>query len=217
MEESTPPPVLDPSPIPPPVPVAAPAPKLDRAAIVQANPEILNGAGWFWWIAGLSLLNTILIHSGSETSLAIGLGFTLMADAIFKDMKVVAFIIDALALATIVGLGFGAKKGYVWAFVVGIVLYGLDALIYVGLQGWMGVGIHCVALLAPGPNGRSTRVHTAQYAMPAASQHNPGCRPIASRARTGSRRRRSHSLSTAAPMPRANRSKFIGSQSRRVS
>jgi hypothetical protein len=137
-------------PIPPPLapaaPVSDPAPALTRAAIVQADPSIKNGAGWFWWIAALSVINTALIHSGSETSLAIGLGFTLMADAIFKDHLVIALVIDALALALVVGLGFLAHKGYVSAFVVGIILYGCDALIYVALGGWMGVGIHCVAL-----------------------------------------------------------------------
>lgn len=51
-----------------------------------------------------------------------------------------------LYLATIIGLGLVAKKGYVWAFVVGIVLYSLDTLIHLLAQNWIGVGIHGVAL-----------------------------------------------------------------------
>lgn len=125
---------------------AAPAPALDRAAVAQFDATVMSGASWFWWIGGLSLINTVLIHSDSETTLAIGLGFTLMADAIFKEMKVVALIIDAIALGTIFGLGFFARKGHFWAFVVGIILYGLDALIYVLIQGWIGVAIHGLAL-----------------------------------------------------------------------
>jgi hypothetical protein len=124
----------------------APTPAFDRAAIAQSEPEVVSGASWFWWIAGLSLINSVLLHSGSDTSLAIGLGFTLMVDAIFQEIKVVAFIIDALALATVCGLGYYARKGYVWAFVVGIVLYSLDALIYLGLQAWIGMAIHAFAL-----------------------------------------------------------------------
>lgn len=127
-------------------PASAPAPVIDKAIVAQSDPVIMSGASWFWWIAGLSVVNTVLIHSGSETSLAIGLGFTLIADAVFKEMKLIAFVIDAFALATICGLGFFARKGHFWAFIVGIVLYGLDALIYVGLQGWIGVAIHGFAL-----------------------------------------------------------------------
>jgi hypothetical protein len=129
-------------------PASAPAPTsaLNRAAIAQSEPEVMSGASWFWWIAALSLINTVLIHTGSDTSLAIGLGFTLIVDAMFQEVKLVAFVIDALALATVCGLGFFARKGYVWAFVVGIVLYSLDALIYLGMQAWLGVAIHAFAL-----------------------------------------------------------------------
>lgn len=121
-------------------------PAIDRAAIAQSDPLVMGGASWFWWIGGLSLINTVLIHSGSESSLAIGLGFTLMADAIFKEMMVVAFLIDAIALAVVFGLGFFARKGHFWAFVLGITLYAFDALIYVLLGGWIGVAIHGLAL-----------------------------------------------------------------------
>jgi hypothetical protein len=129
-----------------PVSLPASTPAVDRAAIAQSEPEVMSGASWFWWIAALSLINTVLIHTGSDTSLAIGLGFTLIVDAMFQEVKLVAFVIDALALATVCGLGFFARKGYVWAFVVGIVLYSLDALIYLGMQAWLGVAIHAFAL-----------------------------------------------------------------------
>jgi hypothetical protein len=62
---------------------------IDRKAIIGANPKIVSAARWFWWIVALSIINTILLHSGSETSFVMGLGFTLVADALllgtFKD------------------------------------------------------------------------------------------------------------------------------------
>jgi hypothetical protein len=115
-------------------------------ALAQSDPQIIGGARWFWWIAGLSLINTVLIHTGSDTSFVIGLGFTLVADAIFKEMKLIAFAIDAVAIGTIFGLGWFAGRGQVWAFVAGIVLYTIDALIYVPMQAWMPVGFHVFAL-----------------------------------------------------------------------
>lgn len=121
---------------------AAPA----YAALAQSDPQIIGGARWFWWIAGLSLINSVLIHSGSDTSFVIGLGFTLVADAIFQEMKFIAFAIDAVAIGMIFALGWFAGRGHVWAFITGIVLYTIDALIYVPMQSWMPVGFHVFAL-----------------------------------------------------------------------
>lgn len=152
MEENIPPVVAVPSTSAAPaaaesIPTASPA--LDRAAIVQADQEILNGANWFWWIAGLTLVNTILMQmKDNETTMAIGLGFTLFTDAMFKEVKVVALVIDVLALATICGLGFFARKGHLWAFVVGIVLYSLDSLIFLLVQMWIGLAIHAFAVFS---------------------------------------------------------------------
>ncbi|HKB56572.1 MAG TPA: hypothetical protein VKC51_03195 [Lacunisphaera sp.] len=119
---------------------------ISRAVVAQATPDVIRGANWFWWIAGLSVVNTVMIHSGGDMNFVIGLGFTLVADAVFKEQKLIAFAIDAVALGTIFGLGFLSRKGHLWAFVTGIVLYALDALIYVMFQDWMSVGFHGLAL-----------------------------------------------------------------------
>ena len=125
---------------------AVPAPAINRALVAQSEPEVMRGANWFWWIAALSLVNTAMIHSDSDRNFVIGLGFTLMVDVMFKSIKLLAFGIDAVALGVIVGLGFLSRKGHFWAFVTGIVLYSLDALIYLALQDWMSVGFHGLAL-----------------------------------------------------------------------
>ncbi len=123
-----------------------PADTIDRAALAQAHPEIAGGARWFWWIAGLSLVNTILIHSGSNTSFVIGLGFTLLADSLLQAIKPVAFAIDLVALGFFFAMGRFALRGHLWAFVTGIVFYLLDALIYLYFQDWMPVAFHGLAL-----------------------------------------------------------------------
>jgi hypothetical protein len=123
------------------------APRLDRALIARSHPQIISGARWFWWIAGLSLVNSVLIHSGSDTSFVVGLGFTLIADSIFQELKLVAFAVDALAIGGIFVLGLLAGRGQLWAFVVGMILYALDALIYLPLEAWMAVAFHVLALV----------------------------------------------------------------------
>jgi hypothetical protein len=130
----------------PPAEAPAPAASLDYAAIAQANPQVISGARWFWWIAGLSLVNSVLLHSGSNTSFVIGLGFTLVADGFFQALKPIAFAIDALALAFFFGLGWFAGKGHVWAFITGIVFYVLDAGIYFYFEDWMPLAFHAFAL-----------------------------------------------------------------------
>lgn len=127
-------------------PFTKPAAVLNRAEIAKSRPEIGSGASWFWWIAGLSIVNSVMVHSGGDTNFVIGLGFTLLADNIFKEYIAVAIAIDVVALATIAGFGFLARKGHLWAFVTGIVLYSLDAVIYLLVQDWMSVAFHGLAL-----------------------------------------------------------------------
>ena len=126
-------------------PVAAPA-AIDPETVAKANPQIISGARWFWWIAGLSLVNTVMVHSGAEISFVIGLGFTLIADAMFQSLKPIAFAIDAVALGVFFLFGMLAAKGRMWAFVTGIVFYVLDAGIYLVFQDWMPLAFHGLAL-----------------------------------------------------------------------
>jgi hypothetical protein len=142
--------------------------RIDRALVAQSEPEVMSGANWFWWIAGLSVVNSIMMHSGSDRSFVIGLGFTLVADVVFKEVKIIAFAIDAVALLAICGLGFFSRKGHFWAFVTGIVLYSLDALIYVAFQDWMSVGFHGLALfyLIRGAKQLRTALKAAAEAPP---------------------------------------------------
>lgn len=118
----------------------------DKKVAVETTPGVANGAKWFWWIAGLSLVNTVLIHSGSDTSFVVGLGFTLMADAVFQSVKAIAFAIDAVALGFFFLMGFMSLRGHFWAFIVGAVVYAGDALIYLYFQDFMSVAFHGLAL-----------------------------------------------------------------------
>jgi len=74
---------------------SAAAAAVEPAAV---NPIAQSGARWFWWIAGLSLINTVLIHTGSDLSFVVGLGITLMADIIFANERLIGFAIDAIVL-----------------------------------------------------------------------------------------------------------------------
>jgi hypothetical protein len=126
---------------------SASAPAATAAAQPPAvHPMAQSGARWFWWIAGLSLVNTVLIHSGSDTSFVVGLGITLIADVIFANQQPIGFIIDAIVLGFFFLMGYYGIRGKAWAFYLGLFVYILDALIYVWAQDWMSVGFHALAI-----------------------------------------------------------------------
>jgi len=128
----------------------------------QGDPEQLaarfrNGANWFFWIAGLSMVNSIMFLSGGELNFVVGLGLTQVIDgiagAIAKEAKdaemvvrVVAFGLDVVIAGFVVGFGVLARKGFDWAFLVGMVLYAFDGLIFLLVQDWLSIGFHVFAL-----------------------------------------------------------------------
>lgn len=76
----------------------------------------------------------------------VGLGFTEAADAIFHSIQPIAYLIDLMAVSFFVTMGYFARKGHVWAFVVGGVFYAIDAVIYLYFQDWLPVAFHGYAL-----------------------------------------------------------------------
>ncbi len=123
---------------------AAPATsaKADPATIAQLR----SGGSWFYWVAGLSLVNTIAALSGSDWRFIVGLGITQMFDGFASQMasggKIVALVLDLLAAGVFVGFGVFANKGHTWAFIVGMVLFALDGLIFLLVKDWIGVAFH---------------------------------------------------------------------------
>jgi len=128
---------------------ATPAPAAGKPTagdLAAASPMVRSGARWFWWIAGLSLVNIVMFQSGSKTSFVIGLGITTLSDVLFVNAKATGFLIDAVALGFFVLVGWLASQGKLAAFYVGLAAYVLDALIYVRIQDWMPVAFHALAI-----------------------------------------------------------------------
>jgi hypothetical protein len=105
-----------------------------------------SGARWFYWIAGLSLITSLISLTGSGWGFLLSLGATQVASAIGASAgdvaKVLAVIFVLLATGLFAGFGVLAMKRYVWVFVLGIVLYALDGLILVLIQNWIGLIFH---------------------------------------------------------------------------
>lgn len=109
------------------------------------DPTVVGAARWFWWIAGLSLVNTVMFFSGSDASFIVGLGMTAVASVMLAGNMALAIGVTAAILGVYFLFGLYAQRGAKWAFYVGIALYVVDALIYVKLESYMSVAFHAYA------------------------------------------------------------------------
>ena len=129
-----------------------------RIPLADALRTVQSSASWFWWVAGLSMINAIsaMLHSGY--GMVLGLGITQMIDAMVfygLDGEPVqpAMATRTVHLALVLGicgvfvaLGVFAKRHSALAFVIGMVLYLADSMVYVLARDWIGVGFHAFVL-----------------------------------------------------------------------
>lgn len=127
----------------------------------SADAEILNlekqtetGANWFFWIAGLSLFNSILFLANIQWAFFFGLGITQVIDLIVLGLgentgyvaRIVAFGLDVIVASVFVLFGFLSRKRYHWAFIAGMILYALDASLFLLVKDFFSVAFHALAL-----------------------------------------------------------------------
>ena len=116
-----------------------------------------SGARWFFWVAALSTINSVvlLVAHGSWNFLA-GLGITQLISGFAIGVSeqiggggavtVVALALDLMVALVFVGLGLFAQKTHTWAFVIGMLIYALDGLIFIFAQEWIAIAFHVFVL-----------------------------------------------------------------------
>jgi hypothetical protein len=112
----------------------------------NADPIVQSAARWFWWVAGLSLVNAVMSFSGNDTNFVLGLAMTTLASVAFADNLPVAAALIVLTVGFYFFIGLHAQKSRLWAFFTGIAVYVLDAAIYAKFEDWMSVGFHALAI-----------------------------------------------------------------------
>ena len=126
------------------------AQKMAVEAELKNEATLKSGAGWFYWIAGFSLVNSAIMFCGGDSGFVIGLGITILADAIGRELGtvgiVLAVVFDLIVAGGVVALGVWAGKRKKWAFIVGMILYGLDGLLLLAAQDFLSAGFHGFAL-----------------------------------------------------------------------
>jgi hypothetical protein len=117
---------------------------------LKLESAMRSGADWFFWIAGLSLINAISAASGSTWGFIFGLGVTTVVTLVAKDLGPAAQFIGLGVTLTICGVlvvfGVFARKRARWAFLAGMACYGLDGLVSVLISDWLGAAVHAFAL-----------------------------------------------------------------------
>lgn len=127
--------------------VAGASMSADEAKALEAQRR--SGGQWFYWIAGLSLINAVLALTGQDWHFILGLGVTQLVQGLSQQpgtAGVKAGLVGLVVIGLFAVLGQRAIQGHRWAFVLGMTLFALDGVIFLLVQDWVGVGFHAFAL-----------------------------------------------------------------------
>ena len=132
------------------------------ASTLRLTQQRDRAAGWFYWIGGLSLVNTVLLVLGSDYSFASGLGLaTYLAVIVYivagEHMLWLSIFLSLPLVGGLFLLGRKARAGASWPFAFGVVAYALDLLLVLTLTDWIGAAIHVFALISFVSGWRATR------------------------------------------------------------
>jgi hypothetical protein len=117
----------------------------------------IQGANWFYWIAGLSLISSLVLLFGGSLNFLIGLGITQLIDGIsiaFAQrvtpntgaiIRAAAVTLNIAIAGVFVLFGYLARRRR-WSFIVGMIIYTLDGLIFLIVPDFFSIGFHLLAL-----------------------------------------------------------------------
>jgi hypothetical protein len=113
-----------------------------------------SGARWFFWIAGLSIITSIVSLFGGGFAFFLSLGTTQVIDGLAKGLsqelgdaaRIVGLTLDILMAGVFVLFGWFALKRHLWSFVAGMILFMLDALLLLAFQIWISFAFHLLVL-----------------------------------------------------------------------
>jgi hypothetical protein len=146
---------------------------------LRAERVVKAGAGWFLTIAVLSMVNSVLSMTGAHIRFIFGLGIAEFVDGLAHQAGQTGFALDLVINGFLAGVfvlfwNF-ARKGERWAFVVGMALYILDALVTLYFQDWLAVAFHAYGVyrIYTGMSGVAALQEAQRAMMPAGAPIQP--------------------------------------------
>ena len=121
----------------------------------ELKQQLSGGANWFYWIAGLSVINSVVNFSEGNWNFAVGLGITQVLDAISiialqegmsNIVRGIFFVLGLIVAGIFFLFGVFANRAQTWAFVLGMTIYAVDGLIMLYAGDVLGILIHALAL-----------------------------------------------------------------------
>lgn len=126
----------------------------DQIQHAQLNHRYQSAAKWFYWIAALTLITSVISLMGGGWRFFLSLGVTQVIDAFGAGLsqnfgnatKVIAIVLDIFVTAIFAGFGLLASKRQLWAYVLGMVVFLLDGLLSLAFFDILGILVHAYVL-----------------------------------------------------------------------
>ncbi|MEN6571024.1 MAG: hypothetical protein ABFD24_04195 [Anaerolineaceae bacterium] len=137
------------------------SPDVNQMYLIQKKLSLESsfrgGISWFYWIGGLSIINSLIYWIGGSVTFVVGLGVTQVIDGfttvfaedyvnIAATIRIVGAVLDLFFAGLFLGFGLLGRKRHLWAVITGMVLYGLDAVLLIFFKDWLGVAFHGLAV-----------------------------------------------------------------------
>ena len=127
---------------------------IDNIRHAELAQSYKSGANWFYWIAGLTIITSLIAFGGGGIRFLISLGITQLIDGVAEAIstegggaaKVVALVVSLLISGVFIIFGYLANQKMLWAYIAGMVLFALDGVLSLVVQDWIGVVAHGVVL-----------------------------------------------------------------------
>jgi hypothetical protein len=116
-------------------------------AATQASMR--RGASWFFTIALLSGINSLLQAFDAKIHFIFGLGITQVVDGVAKQSgngAAVSLLVDGLFIGMLLLCGKWARERSQGAFLAGMIAYALDGLLLILFGVWIDALVHAYAL-----------------------------------------------------------------------
>lgn len=127
----------------------------DYTQHAELSDRFRSGANWFYWIAGLSLITSIIGLMGGSWRFFLSLGITQLidglaiyaADSFGGATKIIAIVLDIFITVMFAGFAYLANKRQLWAYVAGMVVFVLDGLLSLLIVDLLGIIVHAFVLV----------------------------------------------------------------------